>query len=441
MAAVDAALMGEISAMNSETLPLDVAQTLVDPRAYADMPRLHAAYSWARANNPLGRAVVDGFDPFWVVTKHADVMYVGRNNDLFHNADRSTVLFDQATLQHIRTITGGDPNLVRSLVQMDDPDHRKMRALTQAWFMPASIAKLEDNVREIARSEIDAMAALGGECDFINKVALGYPLHVVMEILGVPREDEPRMLKLTQEIFGPEDPELNRSKQDVLTAEQRADMLNAVVADFGAYFKTITEERRVHPRNDVATVLANALLDGEPLSDRYLTSYYIIIAAAGHDTTSSSIGTAMWALCQFPDLLPRLKADLSLIPAFIDEAVRWATPVRHFMRSATADTELRGRRIAKGDWLMLCYWSANRDDDVFDQPFEFRLNRKPNTQIAFGYGRHMCLGMHLARLEMRRLFEELLPRLESVEAAGPMELVAATFVGGPKRLPIRFRMS
>jgi cytochrome P450 len=374
------------------------------------------------------------------VTKHADVAYVGRNNDLFHNADRSTILFDQATLQQIRAITGGDPNLVRSLVQMDDPDHRKMRALTQTWFMPANIAKLEDNVREIARAEIEAMANLGGECDFINKVALGYPLRVIMEILGVPREDERRMLKLTQEIFGPEDPELNRNRQHAPTAEQRANMLNAVIADFGAYFKTITEDRRTHPRNDVATVLANAVLDGEPLSDRYLTSYYIIIATAGHDTTSSTIGTAMWALCEFPELLTQLKADLSLIPAFIDEAVRWATPVRHFMRTATADTELRGRHIAKDDWLMLCYWSANRDEEVFDQPFEFRLDRKPNKHIAFGYGRHMCLGMHLARLEMRRLFEELLPRLESVEATAPMELVAANFVGGPKRLPIRFRM-
>jgi cytochrome P450 len=430
----------EISNMTSEILPLDVAQTLVDPKAYADMPKLHAAFSWARANNPLGRAAVEGFDPFWAVTKHADVTYVGRNNDLFHNADRSTILFDQATLQQIRTITGGDPNLMRSLVQMDDPDHRKMRALTQTWFMPANIAKLEDNVREIARAEIEAMANLGGECDFINKVALGYPLRVIMEILGVPREDEPRMLKLTQEIFGPEDPELNRNRQNAPTAEQRANMLKAVIADFGAYFKTITEDRRTHPRNDVATVLANAVLDGEPLSDRYLTSYYIIIATAGHDTTSSTIGTAMWALCEFPELLMQLKADLSLIPAFIDEAVRWATPVRHFMRTATADTELRGRHIAKDDWLMLCYWSANRDEEVFEKPFEFRLDRKPNKHIAFGYGRHMCLGMHLARLEMRRLFEELLPRLESVEATAPMELVAANFVGGPKRLPIRFRM-
>jgi cytochrome P450 len=427
--------------MNSENLPLDVAQTLVDPKAYADMQRVHAAFSWARANNPLGRAVVEGWDPFWAVTKHADVVHVGRNNDLFHNADRATVLVDRATLDQIRSITGGDPNLVRSLVQLDDPDHRKMRALTQAWFMPASIAKLEENIRAIARSEIEAMATLGGECDFINKVALGYPLRIVMEILGVPREDEPRMLRLTQEIFGPEDPEMNRNKQDALTAEQRASMLIAVVEDFGAYFKTITENRRANPRNDVATVLANALLDGEPLSDRYLTSYYMIIATAGHDTTSSTIGTAMWALCAFPELLPQLKANLSLIPALIEEAVRWATPVRHFMRSATADTELRGRRIAKGDWLMLCYWSANRDEEVFDKPFEFRLDRKPNKQIAFGYGRHLCLGMHLARLEMKRLFEEMLPRLESVEATGPMELVAANFVGGPKRLPIRFRMT
>jgi cytochrome P450 len=427
--------------MSSEILPLEVAQALVDPNAYADMQRIHAAFSWARANNPLGRAVVEGFDPFWAVTKHADVMYVGRSNDLFHNADRSTIVMDQATLEQFRTITGGDPNLLSTLVQMDDPHHRKMRAVTATWFMPGNVAKLEDHVSELARAEVHSMAALGGECEFIGQVALGYPLRVVMEILGVPRMDEPRMLKLTQEIFGPDDPELNRNKQDAPTAEQRAAMLNAVIVDFEAYFKTITEDRRRHPRNDVATVLANAMVDGAPLNDRDLTSYYIIVATAGHDTTSSSIGTAMWALCQFPDLLPRLKTDPSLIPAFIDEAVRWATPVRHFMRTATADTQLRSRRIARGDWLMLCYWSANRDDEVFEQPFEFRLDRKPNKQIAFGYGRHMCLGMHLARLEMKRLFEELLPRLESVQATGPMELVAANFVGGPKRLPIRFHMS
>ncbi|HYG25578.1 MAG TPA: cytochrome P450, partial [Caulobacteraceae bacterium] len=170
-------------------------------------------------------------------------------------------------------------------------------------------------------------------------------------------------------------------------------------------------------------------------------SYYVIVATAGHDTTSSSTAGAVWGMCEHPGEFAKVKADPSLIPALVDEAIRWTTPVKHFMRSATEDTELRGRKIAKGDWLFLSYPSGNRDEEVFEEPDAFRVDRKPNRHLAFGYGAHLCLGQHLAKMEMRILFEELFKRLESLELAGEPRRAAAGFVGGPKALPIRYRMS
>ncbi len=416
-------------------IPADIAATLVNPAAYADH-RLHDSYRWLRANNPLGVARPEGFDPFWVVTKHAHIQAISRQNELFHNADRPTTLTNRAVEERVRKITGG-PNLVRSLVQMDAPDHPKYRALTQSWFMPVNLGKFEARVREIARATVQRMLDKGGQCDFVADVALGYPLHVIMEILGVPEKDEPRMLRLTQELFGPQDPDTARIRES-LTAEQFSGMMQSVVNDFGAYFRGITEDRRRHPREDLATVIANAKIGGHYMPDHDATSYYMIVATAGHDTTSSSTAGALWALAEDPAQFERVKANPELIPGLVDEAIRWTTPVKHFMRSATADAELGGRKIAKGDWLMLCYASGNRDEEVFEQPDQFRCDRKPNRHVAFGYGAHLCLGQYLAKLEMKILFEELLPRLKSLALDGEVKMTQAYFVNGPKKLPIRF---
>jgi cytochrome P450 len=427
-----------VSATSEADLPADIAAILVNPAAYADH-RLHDTYRWLRANHPLGIARVEDFDPFWVVTKHAHIQAVSRQNELFHNADRPTTLTTRALEQRARKITGG-PNMVRSLVQMDAPDHPKYRALTQAWFMPVNLGKFEARVRSIARNAVDRMLAHGGRCDFVADVALGYPLHVIMEILGVPEQDEPRMLKLTQELFGAQDPDTARAR-DQLNHETFAEMIVAIVADFSAYFGKITEDRRAHPRDDLATVIANGKINGAYLPPLDITSYYMIVATAGHDTTSSSTAGAIWALAENPREFARVKADPALIPGLVDEAIRWMTPVKTFMRSATADTELGGRKIAKGDWLMLCYASGNRDEEVFEDPFTFRSDRKPNRHISFGYGAHLCLGQYLAKMEMRILFEELLPRLKSVTLDGEVKMTQTTFVNGPKTLPIRFEVN
>ncbi|MEY3704039.1 MAG: Cytochrome P450-terp [Pseudomonadota bacterium] len=419
-------------------LPSDIAAALADPKAYGQWAGLQDKFTWVRQNMPLGVAEVAGFDPFWAVTRHADIMEVSRNNKLFASGIRQTTLTQSLVDQAIRSQIP-DGHLIRSLVQMDAPDHMKFRLLTQAWFMPKNLRTLEDRIREIARETVDHMLSLGGECDFATDVALHYPLRVVMNILGVPREDEPRMLMLTQQLFGSTDPELNRARAEITDPMAALQMLQYVVADFETYFKQLTDDRRKNPQEDVATVLANATVNGAPIPDRELNGYYIIVATAGHDTTSASTAGAMMELARNPALFERYRAAETDKAGLIEEAIRWTTPVQHFMRSATEDTELGGQKIKAGDWLMLCYVSGNRDEAVFADPMTFNPDRTPNNQIAFGFGGHVCLGQHLARMEMRILMEELLPRLKSVELAGDPARAESIFVGGLKRLPIRFK--
>jgi cytochrome P450 len=424
----------------AERIPDEIAIQAISPSAYADNS-VHDAFRWLRANNPLGKAELEGIYPFWLVTRHADILEISRQNDLFHSGDMPTTFTTIQGDEMVRKMTGGSPHLVRTLVQMDAPDHPKYRIMTQSWFLPQNIRKLEDRIRAIARQHVDHMASLGGECDFVGEIALYYPLRVIMEILGVPPQDEPRMLRLTQELFGAQDPDLNRDGAAVMEGPEALAAIQGVIADFFMYFKGITDDRKASPRDDVASVIANGQLDGQPINDFEAMSYYVIVATAGHDTTSSSTAGAIWGLCENPGELAKLKADPSLIPGLVDEAIRFTTPVKHFMRSATADTEIGGRKIAKGDWLWLAYPSGNRDEAVFEDPDSFRVDRSPNRHLAFGYGAHLCLGQHLAKMEMRILFEELLPRLESVEFAGEPRRSLANFVSGPKVLPIRYRMT
>jgi cytochrome P450 len=423
-------------------IPADIAAVLVDAAAYAD-GRIYPAYRWLRANNPLGIAEAEGFDPFWVVTRHADILNVSRQNDLFHSADRPTTLTNREDEARTRRATGS-PNPLRSIVRMDAPDHPKYRVLTQAWFLPANLKRLEDRIREFARDSvaklIERATAQGGRADFVEDLTLHYPLHVIMEILGVPRKDEPLMLRLTQQWYGEGDPDVGR-KLDTPDSRQYATSREAVAADFRKYFQAITADRRAQPRDDLASVIANARIDGQLLSDVDLNGYYVIMATAGHDTTSSSSATALLALAQSPAELARVKADPSLIPGLVEEAVRWASPVKTFMRSATRDTELGGRHIAKGDWLMLCYGSGNRDEAVFEDPDVFRSDRNPNKHLSFGYGAHLCIGQYMAKMEMRILLEELLPRLEALELDGEPKWTHAWFVNGLKTLPLRCRFT
>lgn len=425
--------------MTTPILPAAIAAAVINPRAYGQWDDLHDQLGWVRAHAPLAVAQNDGHDPFWLVTRHADVTAISRDPARFASGERPTVFTDRAGEALARAATpGGDGHLIRSLVQMDAPDHMKYRLLTQSWFMPKNLRGVEARIREVARETVEKMLSFDGECDFARDVAAEYPLRVIMDILGVPRVDEPRMLMLTQQLFGPTDPELNRSREAISSAEQAIAMLNYVIADFEQYFGALTTDRRANPRDDIATVLANATVNGAPIPDRELSGYYMIIATAGHDTTSASTAGAIMELAKSPALFEHLRAADSDKAGLIEEAIRWSVPVQHFMRSAREDVEIGGQTVRKGDWLMLNYVSANRDEDVFADPFAFNPDRAHNPQISFGHGAHVCLGQHLARMEMRILMEELLPKLASIELAGEPARVESVFVGGLKRLPLRF---
>ena len=413
---------------------------IVDPAIYADPDQLDAAFRKLRAEDPVAWCEPEGYRPFWALTKHADIMEVSRQNKLFTNGEREMLSYEDAE-KGVYAQMGG-PHLLKTLVQLDDPLHFKLRHLTQEWFMPQNVKKREDAIRQIAKKYVDRMEDLGGECDFQRDVALYYPLRVIMQILGVPESDEPMMLKLTQEIFGAQDEDLMRDKtlaeqQDV---EKGLASINETLAEFFMYFTGITADRRAHPKDDVSTVIANGMVDGEPIGQLEAMSYYIIVAAAGHDTTSASTGGGVLGMLQNPSELKKMMDDPKAVSrTATDEAIRWTTPVKQFMRTAQEDYELRGRKILKGESLLLCYPSGNRDEDVFDDPYTFDISRSPNKLISFGHGGHMCLGMHLARLEMQAIYEELFSRLKSIELAGDPTFIKANFVGGPKSIPVRYK--
>src|SRR5208337_727418 len=320
-----------------------------------------------RRNAPVSWVEVPDYRPFWAITRYADIMDIERENMLFTNWPRPVL----ATVEgdEMQTAAG-----VRTLIHMDDPQHRVVRAIGADWFRPKAMRALKMRVDELAKIYVDKMMAAGPECDFVQQVAVNYPLYVIMSLLGIPEADFSRMLKLTQELFGSSDSEF----------------------------------------------------------------YYLIVATAGHDTTSSTISGGMHALIENPDQLALLRNDLDLMPRATEEMIRWVTPVKHFMRTAAEDTTVRGTPIAAGESVLLSYASANRDEDVFDDPFRFDVRREPNKHVAFGYGVHFCMGAALARMEVNSFFSELLPRLKSIELTGDPELVATTFVGGIKHLPVRY---
>jgi cytochrome P450 len=401
----------------------DAAKVFADPLAYTDETRLHAAFTHLRRNAPVSWVEVPGYKPFWAITKYSDIMDIERENMRFTNWPRPVL----ATIEgdEMQTAAG-----VRTLIHLDDPQHRVVRAIGSDWFRPKAMRALKMRVDELAKIYVDKMMAAGPECDFVQEVAVNYPLYVIMSLLGIPEADFPRMLKLTQELFGADDSEFKRgnSTEDQLPA----------LLDMFQYFNGVTASRRESPTEDLASAIANARIDGEPLSDLETVSYYLIVATAGHDTTSSTISGGMQALIDNPDQLTLLRDDLELMPRATEEMIRWVTPVKHFMRTAAEDTAVRGTPIAAGESVLLSYASANRDEDVFEDPFRFDIRREPNKHVAFGYGVHFCMGAALARMEVSSFFSELLPRLKSIKLSGDPQLMATTFVGGLKHLPVRY---
>ena len=401
-----------------------------DAAAYADQERWHAVAAELRAEDPVCRFEVEGYRPFWAVTRHADVFEVSRRSDVFLNT-RESVLGPDFQTQMMEALLG---DLPKTLVHMDGHEHTAYRHVANDWFKPAAVKQRQGAIDTIADEFADRMLEFDGSCDFAQDVAAPFTLRVIMSIFGVPESDERTMLELTQGLFGAADPEFMGDFSDPFEA------VMSMVRRFDEYFKALSSDRRACPTDDLATVLANGQVDGCPMGDVETLWYYIIVATAGHDTTSYALSGGWEALLRNPDQLARLQQDPGLVGNAAEEMIRWTAPVRHFLRYAQTDVEVGGVVVPEGERVLLSYPSANRDERVFADPMRFDVDR-PNAKdlMSFGLGVHYCLGSQFARREVRTLTEKVLARISHIELAGAPEFAEANFVGGVKHLPVAFR--
>jgi len=398
----------------------------LDATAYADQEHWHAVAAELRADAPVLRVEEEGYTPFWAVTRHEDVFRVSRDNEHFLNT-RNSILGPDAQFEYLKSIgIEGE-----TLIHMDGKEHADHRGLANDWFRPRAVARRQEAIGAIADEFVEKFRQLDGACDFAQDIAVPYTLRVIMSIFGVPVEDEPMMLKLTQGIFGAGDPEYLGDLSDPMA------LLTGTIAQFDEYFTGLTEDRRAHPTDDLATVIATGEIDGCPLGSNARLWYYTIVATAGHDTTSFALSGGLEALLRHPDQVARLQAEPELVNNAVDEMIRWTSPVRHFLRYLTRPATLSGVEIPEGDRLLLSYPSANRDERMFDDSMTFDVARpNANRMIAFGGGEHFCLGSTFARRELRTMLPRLLDAVDTMELAGEPEYAQANFVGGVKHLPV-----
>lgn len=392
---------------------------LVDAAGYAANGFPFDAWAALRRESPVHWCEVPGFSPFWAVTRHEDVKHLSTHPDLFVSAPR-TILFPE----QLEAMVGGVQP--RTLINMDPPEHRDYRAIAQPFLKPSAVRSLEGHIRAIVVELLDRQ--LGTDTfDFVFDLAAYHPLKVICEVLGAAPADEDLVLRIANTVFGIEDPDY-------------APQIASLAGEMMEYYLRLKVDRLARPTDDLYSALVNARIGDEPIGDMELVAYFLILTSAGHDTTRNALAGGLLALLEHPDQLDLLRADPSHCATAADEIIRWTTPVIQFCRTPVEDVELGGRHIEAGETLAMFYPSANRDEAVFDRADELLVDRDPNPHLGFGVGEHYCLGAHLARLEIRILLEELVPRLEHVELAGPVERTAAAFVGGIKHLPIRWTL-
>jgi len=398
---------------------------IFNPSHYAKSGYPFAEWALLRKEAPVFWCERTGGPPFWAITKHEDITRIGKRPDEFLNAPLTVIPTEKDA-----------PNPPETLLGMDNPKHRAHRKLISNRFTPNGIRKLHHDIDAIAKEIVDSLLAEGdeGECDFVEKVAAPLPIAVIGWLLGVPREEWPLLFDWTNRTIGAADPEYRKEGEDGATTSDTA------IAELFGYFAAMIEEKKRKPDDGLVSHLAHARIDGKPLDPMELLGWCGLIVTAGNETTRNATTGGMLALIENQDQLRKLQAEPGLIDSAIEEVVRFTSPVIHFGRTAARDNEIRGQRIKKGDHLALFYPSANRDEEVFDQPDLFRIDRRPNRHIAFGIGEHFCAGAHLARYEIRKAYEYLLPRIEEIDLAGPPQRLRSTLVGGIKHLPIRYKL-
>jgi cholest-4-en-3-one 26-monooxygenase len=384
----------------------------------------HEWFTFLRREAPVYHHPEPGGPGFWVLTKYDDVVSVGRDGTTFSSQQsRGGVVLLEGPTDGSQAFEGG--NL---MLTMDAPEHTRYRKLVNHGFTPRRVAALEPHIRDLANGIIDEVIE-AGECDFVVDVAAELPLQVIAEMVGVPHEDRHKLFEWSNRLVGSEDPEYIVTDTEIQAAQVEMFM----------YANELAAERRANPRDDIMTALLEAEVDGDRLTEMDFNLFFMLLTVAGNETTRNSISHGMQALLDHPAEYEALVKDPTLINPATEEILRWASPVMFFRRNVTTDTEIRGQQIKAGDKVSIWYVSANRDEDVFDDPFRFDIRRDPNDHVAFGGGGpHHCLGANLARMEIRVLFEELTRRVATVERAGPAELLRSNFIGGIKHLPVRF---
>lgn len=377
----------------------------------------HAELAQLRENHPVWRYEGDAVDPFWLITRHADISMISKDPVQWLNAPRST-------LQRKR----GQPQAINSLPQMDPPVHGKHRKVIQAWLLPRNLRKLDDQMRNYAKELVDRLAAKG-EADLVSELAARHPLRMICVILGVPPQEEDEVLRLSKILFAPQD-------ADVVNLDHAAR-----VGEVMAYCSGLVAKRRANPTEDLVSELIAARIDGKAMTDHEITSHLLVLLAAGHDTTASAISGGLLALIRHPDQLQKIQGDMSLVPSAVEEIVRYVTPTTNFMRTAVEDTELHGVVIRAGEDVCLHYAAANRDPRVFENPDLFLVDRTPNAHLGFGVGAHLCVGQVLARIEMKALLAELLPRLLRIELIDEPRWTQAYWISALKQLNTKFEIA
>ena len=408
---------------------------LINASAYGQNGVPHELWTHLRKESPVYWYAQRGHTPFWAITKHEDIMEVSSQPDIFSNEAGGIIVLNEAQIQSFIEGGSGSPLAqMKTIITMDPPEHRSYRKVASGYFTPRGVTNLDEIVKSSAAAIFDELPD-EGEVDFIETIAQKHPLRVLATILGINEEQEERLLVITQELFGGEDPDMQRQGEDREVARKELGM------EFYMLFDEIIKDRRACPRDDLATMLANAeLSDGCPLGQLETLGYYLIVFTAGHDTTRNALSGAISAFLDHPDQFERLRQDPSLSKSAVDEIVRWTTPVNYMKRQAVQDYELRGQNIKAGEELALFYCSANRDEDVFEDPFTFDIGRSPNRHLGFGWAEHYCLGAHLAKASMKALTEEMVRRIDWMEPNGERTFISSNFVVGLKTLPVKYKL-
>jgi len=403
--------------------PLD----LVDPERFARRGYPHAVWTRLRAEAPVARFEPPGFQPFWAVAKHADIAEISSQPLRFSSAYGITLARAGQPLVPLGS---------EMVVMLDPPRHRPVRKLASRRFTPGAVRAHRPDIERIAVEILDQAATAGDEreFDFVEQIAAPLPIGVMSWILGVPQEDWGLLYRWTNEVIGASDPEFRREGETPAQTSRRARR------ELHAYLEGLIEQRRSEPGDDLVSELLAGELDGEPLGHELILQNCELFVEAGNETTRNAISGGLLAFCEHREEWERLRAQPELLPRAVEEILRWVSPITHFTRVATRDCELRGEKIRQGDQLALYFASANRDEEVFDDPFEFRIDRHPNRHLAFGMGEHVCLGAHIARVELETIFRHLLARLETFEPSGPVERLSSAVNGGIKHLPLRYRL-